>query len=850
MVSQVGTWNINTGNQYLYAYLGDDGKIHSNIPKYDNTGAAYFYFAKERLSSNMGEYGVEYVFSGESHSPFNDSSGSYNGAAVFPNGATVYNALTGYVFYSLNAEWIAAELQGGTGELHYKLQSFDKTKKEWVDVPITEVTDSEGNKLYTGKLDLLNFSAEMMAQAGAFLPVRKYDENGNLNQYRIVQTVAQRTDNGSTASYITPFVTMACNTETGEPLTEIVDGKTRIKLEGEENGRVRIKIGNNQFDVQAFRRDNGVIDYTYRLVGEVEAVLNKDWSNVPINLVENAWKSSINLQVKVFNYKTGNYDNFDEEHGNPGNLLYTDGTKDGSDQLIQYSTGENKSGQFTVTRNTIAEVNGWESAKQRFAVDVLNLPMYDAEGHLNKYSIVETNPPENSSQTYSAELDSTPKIYTALNSYGSGGERIDFHKVWMDDGEEEYKSNVRVDLSARAMPLPYQSSESSITLPDWEDYDSLEELHNAIDVAQGGASGSGSSSSWSVIKPEEWNTLNPNTTDPFMTGVATDRNLGWMYTNTDYTKLTTDGTTVPLKATNYPGIETDRLDSLNSKLLQAYNNKKLVDIGAVMNEENIWTARVPVRLGYSYEGESGYRLTDFQEYLTGGKIEIISQEFHILKDKEGVIQEPKKEPTNAWIAMLPEDYKVSQKIPKDASDKDKTNIVDLTDRAVYAYTKDGKTYDPISFPWFAGYIKATYNKGGGYDRFYAVQEEPKISDGRLTDVTFTNTRIGLVNYHIQFDWKVGSRRPEMQNVSVKILANYQDGNGFQPIQVPSASDPNQLTDEITIELIKGRSMTTTSRTFRNTPPQVRSLSIRSARCVSTVRRSRRENVPLTTMICM
>ena len=432
-------------------------------------------------------------------------------------------------------------------------------------------------------------------------------------------------------------------------------------------------------------------------------------------------------------------------------------------------------------------MNGWGSVKQRFAVDVLNLPMYDAEGHLNKYSIVETNPPENSSQTYSAKLDSTPKIYTALNSYGSGGERIDFHKVWMDDGEEEYKSNVRVDLSARAMPLPYQSSESSITLPGWEDIEDETTLRNKIAEAQGGASGSGSSSSWSVIKPEEWSTLSPNT-DPFMTGAATDRNLGWMWnlnssthTTNDYTKLTTNGTTAPLKAENFPDIDTNRLNSLNSKLLQAYNNKKLVNIGAVMNEENIWTARVPVRLGYSYEGENGYRLTDFQEYLTGGKIGIKSQKFHILKDKDGVIQEPKKEPTNAWIAMLPEDYKVSQKIPKDASDKDKTNIVDLTDRAVYAYTKDGKTYDPISFPWFAGYIKATYNKGGGYDRFYAVQEEPKISDGRLTDVTFTNTRIGLVNYHIQFDWKVGSRRPEMQNVSVKIMANYQDGNGFQPI---------------------------------------------------------------------
>lgn len=141
MISQVGTWKINNetdeqGNPiYIYRDSNNpDDNTNQLIDKYDNTGAAYFYFAKERLS--LEEYEIKYIHSGTvpNKIPFNNGADSavYNGANVFLNGAVVKNSLTGAVGYGIDAEWIAAELQGGTATIDYKLQRF--INGAWVDV--------------------------------------------------------------------------------------------------------------------------------------------------------------------------------------------------------------------------------------------------------------------------------------------------------------------------------------------------------------------------------------------------------------------------------------------------------------------------------------------------------------------------------------------------------------------------------------------------------------------------------------------------------------------------------------------------------------------------------------------
>ena len=102
LISQVGTWKINTGNTYLYQYEKKDEQgntvISSLIDKYDNTGATYFYFAKERLS--LADYEIQYDDPVENF--------VVNGGAVFPNNTAVRNNLTGSVVYTVDAKWIAA----------------------------------------------------------------------------------------------------------------------------------------------------------------------------------------------------------------------------------------------------------------------------------------------------------------------------------------------------------------------------------------------------------------------------------------------------------------------------------------------------------------------------------------------------------------------------------------------------------------------------------------------------------------------------------------------------------------------------------------------------------------------
>ena len=125
------------------------------------------------------------------------------------------------------------------------------------------------------------------------------------------------------------------------------------------------------------------------------------------------------------------------------------------------------------------------------------------------------------------------------------------------------------------------------------------------------------------------------------------------------------------------------------------------------------------------------------------------------------------------------------------------NVVDMTTGADYSYVDGTKTVDPTKYQWLSGIYEAVYS--GGYKRYYAVQEIPcdtAIAGDRLSDVTFQNTRIGIVNYHIHFNWNVGTRLSEMKTVTLEIEADYHDGS--DPHIVKFGED-----EQITLELKDG-----------------------------------------------
>lgn len=649
MVSQVGTWKIGVDgdddpNNNSIHYIYTDSNGNKWLDKYDNTGSAYFYFAKERLS--LSEYETEYIYENgytiPNMQPFNGSAtAEYNGANVFLNGATVKNSLTGSIGYVVDAEWIAAELQGGTATIEYKLQRFMDNK--WVDVYTNQTrqnettgeteyfingewtetnpvhTDPETGKTTTdGKITIDGFSAEQMEKYAMFNDVRKYDNDGNLIQYRVVQTSVSRTDkgtnNGNQVTY-EPNIEMAYDSNGQLIFGTNVEGKPIVKFLDKDNNqqeKVTIDIGGNKFEVQAlWDSSSNTFYYDYKLIGDVQIVMNKDWSPVPVNQLKNVYNAKIFLQLKKYNYITGQYDNYDAAHGNKGDLIYTNGTiVSGSETLQQYhqvydsATGnytvsqvtegatltEDKSGIFVVERTDLVTGDNLGGIEPHYAIQLLNVPMYDDEGRLNRFSLEEVSAHSGWSATYSAKIDQNPMVFTASNTFGDGGEEIQFKKIWMDDGEEEYKNNVRIDISARAMQLPFEHSGSNNAPSGWESMTD-QELQDEIEKQNNSAS----TSSWlfRTVKDNSGNystkwTNNSPYKDPF-TGI------GYQYVAADgYIQKSYPGET-RAATLNYFAQVSNVADNLNFQLQRkpvssgtwenyTISGKTVIDYSSVVNQ--------------------------------------------------------------------------------------------------------------------------------------------------------------------------------------------------------------------------------------------------------------------------
>ena len=268
--------------------------------------------------------------------------------------------------------------------------------------------------------------------------------------------------------------------------------------------------------------------------------MNKDWSPVPATQIEKVWNSTVTLKLLKFNYTTGEYEYYNpstDTANSNHSLTYTTGEVDEHGDLKQFTTN---GGTFTVQRSTFVEgITG--ISKPKYAIEIIDAPMYDEEGHINKYSIVEAGvePNVDSGAIYS-KADGTETatgksvdIFTAYNTFGDGGEWIDFKKVWMDDGEEEYKTPVGVYMSARAMPLPIQSNHGD-TVGDIESdsYTSPSSIPITNNTAK-----------WIYIAPWSNNHIFPDWN--------TNNDLGYMYFGADtYTDENTGTTTTLRKNVN------------------------------------------------------------------------------------------------------------------------------------------------------------------------------------------------------------------------------------------------------------------------------------------------------------
>lgn len=764
MKAQVGKFRVYGGtddgnNTTSFAYVDSNGNA-VDLPKYDHQGRAYVYYAKEN-SSRLSGYTL--TFSGGTQ-----LTEAVTSSGGFGNDATLTYSLEGTVNYVIDAKWIAASLQGGTGTVSYELEKWNGS--EWVEVP----SNNENGSYMT----ISGFSAEQMEKSSPFFTSGSapdmYDNTGDTIVYRIVQTGASRTD-GSTTQQIADGKKIYLCVETdgdnkGNFKTITVDGKTyyQINTDGGNTGTasVRITIGSNQYDVSAYK-EGGMIKYEYTLVDTVDVVVNKNWGDIPITKFEGVWNTNVTLQLEVLDTSKGEYVPYNSENGNPGTATYT---YDGNSTPIQFPNNG------TVVVDKTMKVNG-----NRYAVKIEGLPKFDSQGHINVFKVSETATSSSIDASQTEEVKKTansPDQLIVTNSMTGDGERIDVYKVWMDDGEEEYKSDVQIEASGRVMPLPMETSSS-----DEVKISGIDTMSDSQgnDYASQSASAPGGTTSSSVDfgTGKIWN-FNGNWED-YVSGEA---KFGTKYnTNDNVYPLTDDG--------DYLNVPSEQLLAYNTALQTAYASSQMAKAGSVLTEGNIYHTELDVRKGYSTIANNYYRLKDFREFLTDNKI--VSHGFEPafqIADNDSDVEE---------IAKSPVTYSASSPI--------KTNIINQTildkvtsGEALVFDTSDSKyLVNTTTFNWLAGVYSAGYDKNNDntadYTRYYAVQEIPKYDKDddptRLEIITFKNTRVGVVNYKVSLNWFVGDALGStIKEINIQIKADNEivQFNGVNHITVGVTKD--------------------------------------------------------------
>ena len=390
-----------TGEAGTYEYYGP--YVFENVPKYDVEGYPYVYYVKERFGSGYGDYVIEYQ----------DENGGQPTTAGAPDEGTIVNTLEGTVAYTIQADWVAAARQGGTANLKYQIQQY--VNGVWTAVTLHNLpapTHADPNATTDSDVvEIKNFTSEQMSQSITLPALQKYDPDGSLIQYRIVQVEVDRTDTikGQTVH----------GKYTGTNINSIdTTSPTNIQL---------VNTGTNEnadkYEVTVTTTGT-TVKFNYKLVGETEITIRKIWNNNGISTDHSS--QSITYELKRMNYYTGKYESYTD----------TNGPNDAST-----NTG-------TITHADLIETtNDGEIWQIKVAPDA-----YDDEGHTYQYQIRETatsgtGSDEHYYTTYA--YDKAENCYKIINKRTTeGGRGIWLEKQWADDGEEEFRHPVTINVSS------------------------------------------------------------------------------------------------------------------------------------------------------------------------------------------------------------------------------------------------------------------------------------------------------------------------------------------------------------------------------------------------------------------
>lgn len=374
------------------------------LPAYNTDGIKYFYLGKEKLSGGQYKHAKDQYVT-KYREKLKDGTWTQLKDAVngyVPDGAEVYNILTGTVDKKVTKVWNAAGRQDVNAKVELSLDQ----------------KSAAGQMLKEGfrKAVLDGFSAEIKEKSEEFKGLPAYDEEGNAYDYSQPSESAVYTDANK-------------------------DGKiTDDEKATLDNGFIITKDG-YRYQQTFDNRDPNESRIINTLVGNAKIVITKQF---PDKFIPGT--NSATLEYTIL--RNG------KEIGKVTRTYQTTSpnAEDGFGSTYVDANGMTKP----------FEIDAFEDLKAPAGTGLL--PRYDGQGAQYAYSIVESDSAGythkatislNESQTYE-ETDTTKRYYkgehyletdiVSVNRQGEEGPEISVYKEWIDAEETLYRKNVVVEL--------------------------------------------------------------------------------------------------------------------------------------------------------------------------------------------------------------------------------------------------------------------------------------------------------------------------------------------------------------------------------------------------------------------
>ena len=404
-----GTQTRPTGNLYLYRYPNLPGMSYATASPVtgmqlalDNTQNAYTIdfsalagfpaggLPRFDAEGNEYIYFVQEILTGNTagnYTRFYDYGGSTppdtrNINALF-NGGTLQNRRTGTVDIPVTKTWKAAAQQ----DMNATVDILVERRQKGTSAPFVPVEEGVGPG---GIFTMAGFRAEEMERTHVLAGLPRFNEEGLEYEYRVTEYA----------------ITM---------------GETRVLVDGEY-----CTIGRVTYQLSQTKAQDGSVNLVNRLVGDTVVRIRKIWNG---RKAPDDWTT-----VGFTLYRDG-------VPVDPGGTTITMGGQVQSDLSIKVEDAWQR------------ETPGGVDSHEGEWLVISGLPRYDAQGREYKYTVSETGV-SGYHATYSTTRDEGEKDgqvvgmvdATVTNTPAGEGTHIEVVKEWLDDGDENCRAPVMMDL--------------------------------------------------------------------------------------------------------------------------------------------------------------------------------------------------------------------------------------------------------------------------------------------------------------------------------------------------------------------------------------------------------------------